>query len=73
VFRSVLADGVFVKYSSVIENVTIPANRFINSLQLIDSPLVVKSLRLTTRKEHRFSLRIVRTNHTLLRTYRLSS
>lgn len=70
VFRSRLANGVFVKYSSVIENVTVPSGRFIGSLQNVDAMSAVKALRHTTQKERRFSLRVVRMNNILLRSYR---
>lgn len=68
VFKSKLADYVFIKHLAVVEGVNIPSQKFIPSGEVINSDKV-KNLKPLSKKARDFCKQVIKTNLTLRRGY----
>lgn len=69
VFRATIADGVFIKYSAILENVTIRKNAFIDSSRVVNTPIKALLLRRKRSSEEAFAENVRQVNSMMLHKY----
>ncbi len=69
VFRSRIEDGVFIKYSAIIEDVTIPRNKFVASSRSVNTRLKALFLRGKHADDRAFAENVINVNGIMLKKY----
>lgn len=70
VFKSEILDDVFIKFSSVIEDVVVAEKRKIDSVLHINTSLLAKNLKQVTKDDQLFISKVISTNLSLLKKYK---
>ncbi len=70
IFRVKLRDRVFIKCAAVVSGVNIPSRRLIPDGAVVDTAVKVRLLSASSAEYRKFSQRVLKTNHSLLRGYK---